>query len=405
MLTILRHSPSVPPVRITDLTVTIVAVPFAEPERWAFGVRHGLASVILEVTTDEGVVGIGEAAGYPTPEVVVAVVAALRPLVVGEDPQRVERIIKLMDVVGTWHHVGSSNPALGAVEMACWDIVGKVCGQPLVNLFGGRVRDRVSYFHYLARKDPAATAADAAKAVASGFRTCYLKVGWGAPADDIQLVEAITASAGPDLRLRVDANESWSTGAAVRTIAEMERFGLELVEQPVSGRNLSEMAYVRSRISTPLLANEASWTRQDALEVIRHGAADVISVDNQMDGGLFNMKRAAGICEAAALPVVKHSLGELGVATYAALHVIASTPNFLYANQAYGAFLTDDVLAGCDALPYEDGHLAVPDGPGIGVTLDRDKMGRYAELYARDGERFSFRDPNTTRATPVIPKA
>jgi L-alanine-DL-glutamate epimerase-like enolase superfamily enzyme len=390
--------------RITGLTTTTVAVPFGEDELWAFGARRGLTCVIVEMTTDEGLVGLGEAAGYPSPQIVEAVIRSVEGLVVGEDPFAIERILKKIHVVGTWHHVRATSPGIAAVEMACWDIVGKAAGQPLVNLFGGRVRDAVEFFYYLSRKAPEAMAADAAQAVKRGFSTFYLKVGSADPAEDIHRVEAVRDGAGPHALLRVDANEAWSPGTAVRVVAEMEPLGLELVEQPVSARNLPEMAYVRSRIGPPLLANEASWTRYDQLDVIRHQAADVISVDNQMDGGLLNMKRSAGLCETAGLPVLKHSLGELGIAVYAATHVIAATPNFLYANQAYASFLADDVISGVDALPYEDGRLTVPTGPGIGVELDRDKVAGYAELYQRQPEGFAFHDPATTRATPLLPK-
>lgn len=389
--------------RITALETTPVAVPFREDELWAFGGRRGMVSVLLRLHTDEGVVGLGEAPAYPTADIVLAVFRSLEPLVVGEDPFRVERILLRIDAVGTWHHVRATSPAIAAVEMACWDVVGKAAGQPLANLFGGRVRDRAEYFWYLMRKSPEEMAADARKAVDQGFRTLYLKVGWGDPAADVEAVEAVRDGAGPDARIRVDANEAWSSGAAIRIVRELERFGLELVEQPVSGRNLAEMAYVRSRIDTPLLANEATWTRDDILDVIRHGAADVVSVDNQMDGGLLNMKRAAGICEAAGLPVLKHSLGELGPATVAGLHVIASTPNFLPASQSYVALLADDVVEG-GPLRYEDGCLAVPDGPGLGVSLDEDRVARYAELYEKEGRDFGFHDPQRLVDTPLIPK-
>jgi L-alanine-DL-glutamate epimerase-like enolase superfamily enzyme len=180
-----------------------------------------------------------------------------------------------------------------------------------------------------------------------------------------------------------------------------------MVEQPVSGRNLPEMAYVRSRLDTPLLANEASWTRSDQLAVIQHRAADALSVDNQMDGGLLNLKRSAGICAAAGLPVVKHSLGELGIALAAAVHVIASTPNFRYANQAYGALLTDDIVRGSFGGPlenYTSGRLSVPDGPGLGVELDPEKMARYADLYRTSAADFTFHDPTALTTAPALPK-
>jgi L-alanine-DL-glutamate epimerase-like enolase superfamily enzyme len=390
--------------RITNIKATPVAVPFGEDELWAFGGRRGLISILVEVETDESVVGLGEASAYPSADIVLAVLRSLEGLVVGEDPFHIERIVKKIEVIGTWHHVRATSPGIAAIEMACWDIVGKVCGQPLVNLFGGPVRDRVPFFYYLSQRSPEAMTADARTAVRQGFGTLYLKAGSDDPSLDVARVEAVRDGAGPDAAIRVDANEAWSPSAAIRIVREMERFGLELVEQPVSARNLSEMAYVRGRIDPPLLANEASWSRYDQLEVIQQNAADVISVDNQMDGGLLSLKRSAGLCEIAGLPVLKHSLGELGVAVYAATHVMASTPNFLYANQSYASFLADDIIEGTDALPYEGGELAVPDAPGIGVELDHDKVGKYADLYHEKGHEFSFHDPSAVAATPLMPK-
>lgn len=390
--------------RITGLRATPVAVPFVEDEIWAFGGRRGMVSIVLELLTDEGAVGLGEAAAYPSADIVLAVFDSVEPLILGEDPFNIERIMKRINVVGTWHHVKATSPAIAAVEMACWDIVGKASGQPLVNLFGGRVRDEVEFFYYLSRKSPADMGADAAAGVTAGFRTFYLKVGSDNPNEDIERVEAIRDAAGSDALIRVDSNEAWSSAAAIRIITEMERFGLELVEQPVSGRNLAEMAYVRSRINTPLLANEASWTRYDQLELIKAGAADVVSVDNQMDGGLLNLKRGAGMCEVAGLPVLKHSLGELGIAAYAGVHVMASTPNFLYANQGYGSFLSDDIVAGASPLPYKNGCLAVPEKPGLGVELDMERVQKYAELYKTEAKNFAFHESETLTRTPLMPK-
>jgi L-alanine-DL-glutamate epimerase-like enolase superfamily enzyme len=399
--------------RITALRATPVAVPFRTDEIWAFGRRRGQVSVLLEVETDEGVTGLGEAAAYPSADVVLAVLRGLEPLVVGADPVRIEAMVRRIDLVGTWHHAKMTSPAIAAVEMACWDILGKISGQPLVNLLGGRFRDSVEFFYYVAREDPSEVEAEGRRATEAGFTTCYVKVGSDDPRLDIERVEALRSGAGPDALIRVDANEAWSPGTAIKMIDELERFGLELVEQPVSGRDLHEMAYVRGRIGTPLLANEASWTRQDQLAVIRAGAADVLSADNQMDGGLLNLKRSAGICEAAGLPVVKHSLGELGVALAAAVHVIAATPNFRYANQAYGALLSGDVtrLAGDPGRgfgggvdSYLEGHIPVSSGPGLGVELDRDRVEDYAESYRREGAGFGFHDPGALTGAPALPK-
>jgi L-alanine-DL-glutamate epimerase-like enolase superfamily enzyme len=391
-------------VRITGIRSTPVAVPFTQPEVWAFGERTGMVSVLIEVDTDEGLVGLGEAAAYPSADIIEAVLRTVEPLVVGESAFNIERVMKRINVVGTWHHVQATSPAIAAVEMALWDLVGKAAGQPVVNLFGGRVRDEVEYFYYLTRKSPEGMAADAKVGRDAGFRVFYLKACSADPHDDIERVEAVHGAIGPDAGIRVDANEAWTAGAAIRILNEMARFGLELAEQPVTGRNLTEMAYLRSRLDVPLLANEASWTRWHHLEIIKQGAADVVSVDNQMDGGLANLKAGAAMLEVAGLPVLKHSLGELGVATYAGAHLLASIPNALYASQAYGSFLADDVIEGASPLPYRDGRLSVPDGPGLGVTLDTERVGRYADAYRSDPDGYAFRDSGSLEATPVMPK-
>ncbi|MET7641561.1 mandelate racemase/muconate lactonizing enzyme family protein [Streptomyces sp. NPDC005438] len=393
--------------RVTRVRATPVAVPYRTDEVWAFGRRSGLVSVLVEVDTDEGLTGLGEAAAYPSAKVVLGVLDALEPLVVGADPLRIERLVQRLDVVGTWHHLGTSNPAVAALETACWDLLGRVCGQPLVNLFGGRFRDEVEFFHYVAAGSPEEVRAEGRRAAGCGARLCYLKVGADQLATDLARVAALREGAGPRMAIRVDANEAWSPGAALRSVRALEEYGLEMVEQPTSGRNLAEMAYVRGRLDTPVLANEASWSRSDQLEVIRHGAADALSVDQQMDGGLLNLKRSAGICAAAGLPVVKHSLGELGVALAASTHLVAATPNFRYPNQGYGALLTDDVVRGDFGGPvenYREGRLPVPSGPGLGVELDPEKVGRYAELYRSRGARFAFHDPQALHGAPALPK-
>lgn len=387
--------------RIVELSMTPVAVPYLREERWAYGVRPGLVSVVVQVHTDEGLTGLGEAPAYPSADIVQATLRSLEPLVVGEDPMSIERLYNRIDIVGTWHHVKATSPAIAAMEMACWDIVGKVCGQPVSALLGGLVRQRAETICYLGLDTPEAMREQAATAVGQGHRTLYFKVGADDPGLDVERLAAVRDGAGPQPRIRVDANESWSSAAAIEMARRMQPFGLEFLEQPVSGRNLAEMAYVRGRIDVPLLANEASWTRHDQLAAITAGAADAISVDNQMDGGLLNLKRSAGICDAAGVPVVKHSLGELGVATAAALHVICSSPNFLYANQAYTTLLADDVVAG-DPLEPRDGTLAVPTGPGLGVELDPDRVARHAETFVREGASYAFTEPGG--ATPLLPK-
>jgi len=267
--------------------------------------------------------------------------------------------------------------------MALWDIIGKACNQPVHRLMGGVVNPRVRFMYFLVRQAPEAMAEEAVEAVRQGFDTLYLKVGIE-PDLDLAQARAVRKAVGPGPRLRVDANEAWSVGTAVRMISQMKELDLEFVEQPVPAHNLAEMAHVRRVTGVPICANESAWTHRDVFNVITHQAADVIEIDPHEDGGLLAFKKEAALCEAAGLPVAKHSFGELGIATAAALQVMVTCPNFLLASQAYVSFLSDDIIAG-GPFRFEQGTLAVPTAPGLGVSIDRDQLARYARYYEEHG--------------------
>jgi L-alanine-DL-glutamate epimerase-like enolase superfamily enzyme len=190
-------------VRITELNATPVAVPYRKPERWAYGVRRGLVSVLLELRTDEGLTGLGEAPAYPSAEIVQAVLRTLEPMVVGEDPLRIERLLNRINIIGTWHHVKATSPAIAAVEMACWDLLGKVSGQPVVALMGGYVRERAESIFYLGLEDAESMNRSAAEAVSRGYRTLYFKVGADQVDVDVERVAAVRDGAGAGARIRV----------------------------------------------------------------------------------------------------------------------------------------------------------------------------------------------------------
>ena len=144
----------------------------------------------------------------------------------------------------------------------------------------------------------------------------------------------IRETAGPAAKIRLDANQSWSAGDALRIIKRFGKYDLEFVDQPVLMYNLDDLARVRSAVDVPIAFHESSWTMYDALNVIKRGAADVIHVDPRFDAGMVGARLTAGMAEAAGMPVVMHSSGELGVAQSAYMHLIASTPNFTLANQS-----------------------------------------------------------------------
>lgn len=371
--------------RIIGIRHIPVAVPFHDGDQWPPGQRRGVVSVLIEIDTDEGITGLGEAPAHPSAEIVLAVLRAVERFAIGEDPFHVERLTRIGEALGTRHPAGATSPALAAIDMACWDIIGKACGQPLVNLFGGALREDVEYLHQVPTDTPERMRERAALGAAAGSRSFQVRVGSGDLATDVARVAAVRDGIGTGRSLRVDAGGAWSTSTAPRALRALAPYDIEFVAHPVPACTVAELARLRAHTGVPLLADQPCRARQ--LEVVQQGAADAIAVDNALDGGLLNLKRAAGLCDAAGIPVVKHSLGELGVATCAAAHLIAATPGFDHANQSYRALLSDDVVDG-GPLPHPGGRLRLPDAPGIGVRLDRDRLARYAELYQVAGEEF-----------------
>ncbi len=379
--------------RIAELRVTVVSLPFSETETWIWGRREGITNAIVEVVTDEGLIGVGECPGHPNIALVRQVLEGVRDVVVGEDPLRVGRLIGLLLARRGLHHFRhAANTALGGLEIALWDIVGKVAGEPLSRLLGGPVRERIPYYRYIALAPSDEMAEQAAAAVGEGFWTIYLKTGFERRKDVADVAE-VREAIGPDVALRVDANEAWSPAEAIAIMRELEPYRLEFVEQPVSMYDLDGLARVRRATRTPVAANQAAWLEFDVLEILRKRAADVVLTCPHQLHGLWAFKQVAGLCELGGLPVVKHSFGDLGVTTFAAAHVLATCVNASLANQTHYNLLADDVIVGGPPA-FVDGALELPQAPGVGVELDREKLALYAEVYERDGE-FTVYGPLT----------
>jgi L-alanine-DL-glutamate epimerase-like enolase superfamily enzyme len=352
-----------------------------------------LLAVIVEASTDAGITGVGESPVVAGAEICKLMIDSAKPQLVGEDPFRIERIRKkLYARFNLIHfHLHSSNWALSGIEMALWDIVGKACKQPLNRLWGGGYVDKVNFWGWVPHVKLSEIKSEAKRYVRQGFDTLYEKVGID-PKHDVESVRAIRDAVGYGPELRIDANQAWTPSTAIRLIRKMERFDLEFVEQPVLMYNLDALARVRQAVESPILSHESSWTFYDALNVIKHEAADAIQLDPRFDAGLAGFRAAAGMAEAAGMAAVAHSYAELGVATAYFLHAISSSPAFIYANQTAYTFLTDDILKG-GMMKFEKGRLAVPQGPGLGVELDREKMRKYAELYDRRVRGTEFKGP------------
>jgi muconate cycloisomerase len=368
-------------VKITNIETIPVQVPIHPKRavRGSLGAHTTSPFLILKIHTDEGITGLGEVSCTPIWSGEDQVTADhfvrdfIAPTLRGEDPTQIERLTaKLRRSV-------AANPFTKAgVEMALWDILGKVAGLPLYRLLGGPVRDFVPTKFSVSGLEPTQAAELAAWAVGQGFQTMKVKVGIE-PDGDVARVRAVREAIGPTVRLGVDANGGWSPRVAIQTIRRMREFDIYFAEQPVPPVDVTWMADVRNHVDVPVMADESVSTVQDAMNLARAGAADVLSIYVGKGGGLGMARKVAAVAEAAGLVCTVGSNLEMGIASAAMIHLAMATPGI--AAEEFPCdilspfFYEDDLLS--EPLPIQAGRAAPFERPGLGVELDEAKLKRY----------------------------
>lgn len=366
--------------RITNIETTACRVPMREPLRWSGGTRQSASGLVIRITTDEGLVGIGEAPGPTLPTIQAIVESELSQFLLGEDPLRTEWLLHRMEEFSrNWSRIAGY--AIAGLEIALLDLKGKALGVPVAELLGGVCRERAPLVGYLFIDEPEAAARKAAAFVDAGYAELKLKVGRDYRQDHDTLA-AIRDRVGPDVKIRIDANMNWSVPAAVKWIRGLERYDLQYVEQPVPDFDVDGLAQVRRAVSVPIAADEACTDVRSVLELVRRDACDVFVVYPSEAGGLTRARTIAAIADAAGKWCAIGSWAELGVATAANVQLVASSSNFPFASDTHYPLQEDDVLA--ERLDMASGSVAVPRAPGLGVELDLEAVERLSQLRLRE---------------------
>ena len=372
--------------KIARIQTTPLALAFKEPYHWAGRVDHAAAVVLVEVETDDGLVGIGESVAAFPAEGTVAALQGVAPLFVGQPIFDVERLITGARHLGSFNHTPwHANFVLAGLEMALWDILGKAAGWPVYRLLGGAVREEVDYFGFLQGDTTDELAEDARDLAEAGYGVIYMKVGRGEAAD-LRNTAAVREAIG-GRRLRLDPNCAWSVPEAIHMIGRLREFDPDWVEQPTPLMSIAAMRQVKEAVSVPIAADQAVFTPADVYEVCRQRAADVIVLSPHEAGGLLAFGKAAAIAEAAGVPVCLHGQGVSGITDAAQHHLGLRTANLTEGNQIMHQLLVEDLVSAPD-LTLTQGKLGRLDGPGVGIELDRDAVERAAELYRRGSTRL-----------------
>ena len=394
---------------ITEVTITPIAVRDA-PLLNSVGIHqpYQLRSVV-EVHTDAGITGLAEAYGDdPTLDRLRRAAAALPGLDVFDVHGLAQRVAVALGEVAAdtfTELIGYASPAktvastVAAFEVALFDAQGKATGRRVCDLLGGAVREAVPYSAYLFYKwaghpgeepdgfgealDPDGIVAQAKAMVDRyGFGSIKLKGGVFAPEEEIEAVLALRA-AFPDHPLRLDPNANWTVPTSLRVAAALEDV-LEYLEDPADG--IEAMAAVAARTSLPLATNMCVTSFPDIPPAIARDAVQVILGDHHFWGGFRASQKLAGICETFGLGMSMHSNTHLGLSLAAMTHLAAATPHLTYACDTHSPWQTEEIIEP-GALSIVDGAVRVPDGPGLGVSLDRDAVARLHEQWRTCGIR------------------
>lgn len=398
------------PIRITAIRPTTVTVPLEAPLRHANGCHWGrFVRTIVEVDTDAGITGLGEMGGGG--ESAEAAFRGLERYLVGHDVFQLEAL-RFLIANPTASLYNNRTQQLAAIEFACLDIIGKALDQPVYNLLGGKLREAVPFAAYLFFRYPT----DAGRAVevrtveqlvaharalksAHGFTSHKLKGGVFPPAYELACYRAL-AEALPGDSFRYDPNAALSLEDAIRFGRAIEDLTNDYYEDPVWG--LNGMRQLRQAVRIPTATNTVVVTFEQLAANLRDPAIDVVLLDTTFWGGIRACLKAASVCETMQTGIAVHSSGELGIQLATMLHLGAVLPNLTFSGDAHYHHLTDDVIEG-GKLRYRHGAIAVPDGPGLGVSLDRERLARYAELYQRLGSYPYDRDPLRPDWYPLVP--
>jgi D-galactarolactone cycloisomerase len=378
--------------KITELKVHVLKSPLAEPFAFSQGWVRQRSATLVELITDDGLVGWGEAfaQGLEPPEIAAAAIEhALKPLVLGCDP---------LDTEVLWHRMyhrtrdygrkGSVIAAISAVDTALWDLAGKFHGLPVHKLLGGAFRQRVQpyatgFYRIQGQGEAARLADEALRHLDAGFTLMKVKLGYGVQ-DDIACMQAIgKALQGKPVRLMVDTNHAYGRAEALRLGHALAEFDLRWYEEPVVPEDLQGYAELRQKLPMPIAGGENEHTLYGFREFLGAGCVDVAQPDIGSCGGLSAGRHIAALAQAHGVMVNPHVWGS-AIAQAAALQFIAAVPV-----AHHSLFATEPVLEHDRSshpfrqqlvtrpLQMVDGWVKVPDAPGLGVEVDRAVLQRY----------------------------
>jgi len=381
--------------KITKVQTWNIKIPFYKGEMWSNGTRYSAPSLVVRIETDEGLYGIGESVGPTIPVVQTVIEKEFAPFLIGRDPMELESILLQLEAYCVnWSQIGKHGMA--GIEMALLDLQGKALNVPVYQLLGGKCKKSVPFAGYIFIDSPEANAKEAEAFASKGFKELKVKVGRDIEVDT-ERIRAIREAVGPGMKIRIDANQNWSVPTAIKAIRKMQKYDLQMVEQPTPYHDLDGLATVARAVDVPLTADESCTTFEDALRLIDKRACACFTIYPSESGGMLKAKQIADLASHAGIWCITGSWAETGIGTMANAHLVMSNRNFPFANDSHLNFMTGDIIT--DPIQFKEGNLEVPHKPGLGIDLDETALNRYFNTGDRE---MVFYDPQDMEFQPRI---
>ncbi len=366
--------------KIVEVNTCIVDIPTIRPHKMSVATMQHQSLVLVRIRTSGGTEGVGEATtigglnyGPESPESIkINIDTYFAPLILGQP------IASPLALRGRINKAIKGNHfAKSAIETAVCDAYAKVLGVPLAALFGGAVRSHIPVAWTLASGDTQTDIREAEQMLESRRHNVFkLKVGLRSPKDDIRHIASIRQALGADVSIRIDVNQGWSETQARSNLQALADAGVELIEQPVHEKNIDGLQRLTALGVLPIMADESLKGPEDGFVLAAKRCADVFAIKIEQAGGLYAAKDLIAIAQAADVALYGGTMLEGSVSTLAAAHLFSTIEDLEWGTELFGPLLLkDDILA--EPLDYNDFCLKLPEGPGLGLTLDEDKVRFY----------------------------
>ena len=331
----------------------------------------------LQVFTDEGITGIGPTRGGALSKVLIE--DMLTPYVIGEDPLNSERIWEKMYWASLQYgRRGAAVSAISAIDIAIWDLKGKILNQPVHRLLGGH-RDTVPSYgsginlNYT-REELVKEMTDYVK---SGFKIVKMKIGGRDPVDDLERVKLVRDAIGPNVDLALDVNNGWSIKTAIRMAKKLEEYDIYWLEEPILSDEIDNLAWLANETSIPIAVGENHYTKWEFKELMERGAVEIVQADIEKCGGVTEYIKIAAMADAYGLPVCPHHT------EYVDVPLVAAIPNGLF-HEYISAWFVPMGQVFVDPIKPENGEISPSNKPGFGIELSEEAVKRFREKPSQE---------------------